>query len=213
MIARVIVDRSSTQLDRPFDYSIPEDMIVEKGDRVVVPFGKSTLNGFVIDVVEKSDYETKDVLQVVGDYKCFSEETLKLMEYMRKRFFLKYVDILRLFIPSALRKGKVKDLERFFISINENADIQLKSQKQIKVVEYLKEEGEKPLSELNFLFGAYPVNALVEKGILDKHLKKIDRVPLKSISGNRKKIDLTEDQKKALKIIFETRSYRNWLEN
>ena len=51
MIARVIVDRSSTQLDRPFDYSIPDNMLVEKGDRVVVPFGKSTTNGFVVDIV------------------------------------------------------------------------------------------------------------------------------------------------------------------
>ncbi len=204
MIARVIVDRSSTQLDRPFDYSIPDNMLVEKGDRVVVPFGKSTTNGFVVDIVEKSEIETKDILQVVGEFKCFSEETLKLMEYMRKRFFLKYVDILRLFIPSALRKGKVKDLERYFVKLDETSQIEVKSQKQLKVVEYLKEEGEKPLSELTFLFGAYPVNALVEKGVVKRFLKKIDRVPLKSVNGNRKEVNLTEDQQKALKTIFET---------
>ena len=204
MIARVIVDRSSTQLDRPFDYSIPDNMLVEKGDRVVVPFGKSTTNGFVIDIVEKSEIETKDILQVVGEFKCFSEETLKLMEYMRKRFYLKYVDILRLFIPSALRKGKVKDLERYFVKLDETSQIEVKSQKQLKVVEYLKEEGEKPLSELTFLFGAYPVNALVEKGVVKRFLKKIDRVPLKSVNGNRKEVSLTEDQQKALKTIFET---------
>ena len=109
-----------------------------------------------------------------------------------------------MFIPSALRKGKVKDLERFFVTINDGADLNVKSAKQQKVIEYLKEEGEKPLSELNFLFGAYPVNALVEKGILDKHLKKIDRVPLKNIEGKAKKVDLVDDQKKALKTIFET---------
>ncbi len=204
MIARVIVDRSSTQLDRPFDYSIPDNMLVEKGDRVVVPFGKSTTNGFVVDIVEKSDIETKDILQVVGEFKCFSEETLELMEYMRKRFFLKYVDILRLFIPSALRKGKVKDLERYFVRLNDKAQVEVKASKQLKVLEYLKEEGEKPLSELTFLFGAYPVNALVEKGAVKRFLKKIDRVPLKSVNGNRKEVNLTQDQQNALKTIFET---------
>ena len=135
MIARVIVDKSSSQLDRPFDYSIPTDMLVEKGDRVIVPFGKMKVEGFVIDIVENSEFETKDILQVVDEFKCFSEETLELMNFMRKRFFLKYVDILRLFIPSALRKGKVKDLERYYISLNENVDISsIKSDKQKEVI-------------------------------------------------------------------------------
>ena len=205
MIARVIVDKSSSQLDRPFDYSIPTDMLVEKGDRVIVPFGKMKVEGFVIDIVENSEFETKDILQVVDEFKCFSEETLELMNFMRKRFFLKYVDILRLFIPSALRKGKVKDLERYYISLNENVDISsIKSDKQKEVIKLLSEDGQKPLSELTFLFGAYPINALLKKGIISKDLQKVDRVPLKQIEGKAKKVSLTKDQEAALDKIFST---------
>ena len=205
MIARVIIDKSSTKLDRPFDYSIPQDMLVEKGDRVKVPFGKMTLDGFVIDIVDSSEFETKPILQVIDEYKCFSKETLDMMEFMRKRFFLKYVDILRLFIPSALRKGKVKDLERYYVTLNENQDTSsIKAQKQLEVIEFLKEEQEKPLSELTFLFGAYPINALIKKGILKRELKKIDRVPLKDVKSQKKEVSLTEDQKRALETIFST---------
>ncbi|MBE5763549.1 MAG: primosomal protein N' [Clostridiales bacterium] len=205
MIARVIIDQSSTQLDRPFDYSIPKDMLVEKGDRVIVPFGKRTIEGFVIDITSTSEFETKPILQVIDEYKCFSQETLDLMEYMRKRFFLKYVDILRLFIPSALRKGKVRDLERYYVTLNENIDESLiKTQKQKELFEFLKEEHEKPLSELTFLFGASPINSLLKKGVLSKGLQKVDRIPLKDAVAKKKQVTLTPDQEKALKTIFET---------
>lgn len=205
MIARVIVDRSSSQLDRPFDYSIPNDMLVEKGDRVIVPFGKMKTEGFVIDIVESSDFETKDILQVVDEFKCFSQETLDLMEFMRKRFFLKYVDILRLFVPPALRKGKVKDLERYYVSLNEGVDTSsIKSDKQKELIELLKDEGQKPLSELTFVYGAYAVSALLKKNIISKGLKKVDRVPMKKVVGKKDKVELTLDQQNAIKTIFST---------
>ncbi len=205
MIARVIIDKSSSQIDRPFDYSIPKDMLVEKGDRVIVPFGKMTCEGFVIDIAQSSDFETKDILQVVDEFKCFTKETLELMEFMRRRFFLKYVDILRLFIPPALRRGKVKDLERYYVSLNENADLtKIKSDKQKELVEMLSQDGEKPLSELTFLFGAYAVNALVKKNILSKGLQKVDRVPMKKVEGTKKQVELTDDQKAAINTIFST---------
>ena len=205
MIARVIIDKSSTPLDRPFDYSIPDEMLVEKGDRVIVPFGKMKVEGFVIDIVESSEFETKPIYQVIDEFKCFSPETLALMSFMRDRFFLKYVDILRLFIPSALRKGKVKDLERYYVTLNEDIDTSsIKSQKQLELIEFLKEENEKPLSELTFLFGAYPITALLKKDIIKKDLKKIDRVPLKGAQAKKKEVTLTFDQKAALKTIFES---------
>jgi len=205
MIARVIIDQSVQTFDRPFDYSIPSDMLVEKGDRVIVPFGKKVMNGFVIDIVENSTFQVKDILQVADTFKCFSDETISVMEFMRKRFFLRYVDILRLFIPPALRKNKVKDLERYYISLNKDVALDgIKNEKQKELVEFLTQEGQKPLSELNFLYGAYAVNKLVQKNILIKELQKVDRVPMKKAVGDKKKVELTDDQKKALETIFTT---------
>ncbi len=211
MIARVIIDQSANQIDRLFDYEIPQNLNVQKGDRVIVPFGTREVNGFVVDIAEKSDYETKPIKSLIGDYKCISEEMLQLMHYMRKRFFLKYVDILRLFLPSDLRTGKVDDLERYFVSLNPSfsfdeimSKVSARAEKQIQIIETLKTGG-KYLSELDFLFGSGAVNALVKKGLVIKELKKIDRVPMKDIKVNKKEVDLSPDQKNALNTIFNTK--------
>ena len=55
MIYRVIVDVSNTEVDRVFDYSAERDVPV--GSRVLVPFGKRTLEGFVIGTKEKTDIQ------------------------------------------------------------------------------------------------------------------------------------------------------------
>lgn len=43
-------------------------------------------------------------------YPVITPEMMKLMEYMRKRYNLRIIDVLRLFIPSQMRGGKVKEL-------------------------------------------------------------------------------------------------------
>ena len=212
MIAKVVIDRSANDIDRVFDYLIPDELVVEKGDRVVVPFGKTQTEGFCVDLAETYDgkYELKEIISVIGEYKCFTPEMLELMHYMRQRFFLKYADVLRLFIPSALRTGKVRDLARYYITLNPNlsldeikAKLTRKSEKQLQIVEELKDGG-KFLSELNFLYGASAVNTLIKKEIALKELKKIDRVPLKNIEVKSKDVDLRPAQENAIKTIFST---------
>ena len=40
MIARAIVDISTSDVDKVFDYLIPESLDLHVGDRVKVPFGR-----------------------------------------------------------------------------------------------------------------------------------------------------------------------------
>ena len=57
--AKVIVDISLAKLDRTFTYFIPEDMreYVRPGVRVTVSFGKRTLSGYVLELVETPDFD------------------------------------------------------------------------------------------------------------------------------------------------------------
>lgn len=56
MIAEVIVDVAAHQTDRVFEYHIPDDLDVEIGSRVVVPFGRRKVQGFVVAVKKSSDF-------------------------------------------------------------------------------------------------------------------------------------------------------------
>ncbi len=45
LYAKVIVDISHANVDRLFDYRIPDGMELKTGMRVAVPFGRQTLEG------------------------------------------------------------------------------------------------------------------------------------------------------------------------
>ena len=60
MIAKVVVDISNSEVDRIFEYSIPEDLDISAGDRVAVAFGKQgTIEGFVVGLSEKQEYKVQ----------------------------------------------------------------------------------------------------------------------------------------------------------
>ena len=45
MFGRVIVDIASSQVDKVFDYIIPDDCLVSRWYRVLVPFGNRFIEG------------------------------------------------------------------------------------------------------------------------------------------------------------------------
>ena len=79
MIAKVIVDIARGEVDRVFDYEAIDG--VKTGDRVAVPFGRQTIEGFVVGLVETSDLpceKLKKITSVLDDFSALSDETLKL---------------------------------------------------------------------------------------------------------------------------------------
>lgn len=80
MIAEVIVDVAAHQTDRVFEYHIPDDLDVEIGSRVVVPFGRRKVQGFVVAVKKSSDFtgQLKDLLLVVDEMPPLTPELVAL---------------------------------------------------------------------------------------------------------------------------------------
>ena len=121
MVAEVIVDISNSEVDRIFDYTLdgsPDD--VRAGFRVLVPFGRQTVEGYVIGIKEKSEFSSlKPIIKKLDAYPVITEEMLALMNFMTKAYHLRKVDVLRLFIPAQMRGGKVKELTVKYASIAE----------------------------------------------------------------------------------------------
>ena len=62
MYANVIVDISHTQVDKVFEYRIPEQMNIMPGMRVAVPFGKmGETEGVVIGLTETAEYPPEKI--------------------------------------------------------------------------------------------------------------------------------------------------------
>ncbi len=211
MICKVIVDISNGEVDRIFDYVVPDGLKVNKGDRVLVPFGNKKLEGFCIDTAQQSDYDSsklKPVISRLDEFSCISEEMLALMRFMKEKFYLRYIDCLRLFIPGQMRGGKVRELKRLYLELAGDVTeeqikqaVPFRAKRQLELIEKLREGGEY-LSVVTEEFGAATVNALVEKGIVNKTDKPVYRKPYDALKCEENKVKLTASQQQAVDRIL-----------
>lgn len=105
MIARVVIDSPLPQLDRLFDYLIPEGLAAQviAGVRVRVPFGRSKnfLDGFVVEVVESSDFtgDLNPIAELVSSAPVLDNWVYQLVRAVADRQASTASDVLRLAIP------------------------------------------------------------------------------------------------------------------
>lgn len=101
MIARVVVP---VPLDKVFDYVVPESMQskVGVGCRVIVPFGKRTLTGLVVEVTDKeSDFsKLKKVSDILDDSPSLSDEMLSLSRWIAQYYMCGWGEVVRAMLPS-----------------------------------------------------------------------------------------------------------------
>ncbi len=211
MYAEVIIDQDAKALDKVFEYIVPEELPARVGMRVIVPFGARYIQGFIIALKENCNYDVKKlkpIKSLVEDFSAIKPEMLSLMRFMAEKNHLKLASILRLFLPSEMREGKVKELFVTRYSLNLKADIQLSksAKKQQEAVEYLKEKTSATSSELCTLFGAGAVKALFEKGYILKEREQVIRSPL-SGKQDLKNVKLNVMQEKAISTICENKTY------
>lgn len=107
MIAEVIIDIINQQVNRSFDYSIPEHLekIIGVGYRVRVPFGKTIRLGFVIGIKKTTSFKKKlrDIYALVDVYPVLTHECIELAKYIAENNFSFYATALQTMIPAALK--------------------------------------------------------------------------------------------------------------
>ena len=66
MVAKIAVSAATFAIDKPYSYRIPEEMALQPGQRVTVPFGRGNrrCEGVVISV----EAEEKDGLKAVSEF-------------------------------------------------------------------------------------------------------------------------------------------------
>lgn len=106
MIAQVIVDIAAKQTDHIFEYHVPDQLKdVEIGSRVFVPFGPRKLQGFVVGLSEKSEYQgkLKDLLLVVDEMPPLTPELVSLSAVLANKVFSYRITILKAMLPRVMR--------------------------------------------------------------------------------------------------------------
>lgn len=213
MIAEVIVDVAHSEIDRVFDYSFTDEN-VKIGCRVEVPFGYGTKEGFVIDIKQTTDVpagKLKSVKKVLDDFPVTNDECLELAKFVKNNYHVPFAAALRLFIPSELRGGRVKERFVSFIRLSGNftkeeilSSLRKGSTAQEGIINRLSEENFCKKSILSEEFGAAAITALKQKGFIEEYQEKAGRTPYKELSGFSKNVTLSDEQTAAIKSITET---------
>ena len=132
-IARVAVVSNLPQLDKLFDYEIPQALVdvAKLGSRVLVPFGKSSkvFEGFIFEIDESSNFAGKlaQVQEVIGDKPSLDYSLVELVKELAARSAASVGEILKLAVPAhmprafkahSFESGSLADSEKFSTSMD-----------------------------------------------------------------------------------------------
>ena len=114
MNALVIVDVKAKQVNKPYSYIVPKEFegIIERGSRVIVPFGPRTVLGFVVDIIDEVNSELKEIKEVLDIVPVLSAEMLALARTIAKETSSFLITVLKTMIPNALSVSYNKTLRK-----------------------------------------------------------------------------------------------------
>ena len=204
MIAEVIVDIAAGETDRIYDYLCDDD--IKAGSRVRAPFGGKIVSGFVMRLKETSDVPSgrlKRVFPCSDGLPALNPECLALAGKLTARYRVPMALSLRLFLPSEMRAGKVRELKKNYASLLvplSEMSLSKTAKNQRGAAEYLEKNGK---TECGFLNGLFPggVAALEKKGYALVKKEQLLRDPYKGLEVEHFDRELTEDQRRAVERI------------
>ena len=214
MIASVIVDIAHSEVDKIFDYDCRREN-VSVGSRVVVPFGRSKIDGVVIELKETTTVaadKLRSIIRVIDDEPAITLEGLSLMRFMPNKYHLPKPAVLRLFLPTEMRKGKVRERLVTFVTLNDNIDayavragIKKNAKAQAGVLDFVIKSGDTRISELRAKFSPSAVNKFVQDGVFKTYEKRENRSPYESLISEKKEFEFTNEQDNAVSTILNTK--------
>ena len=188
---KVIVDLSNQNVDKLFTYRVPQDMALQPGQRVLVPFRNKPIEGFVIELCDEADIDEKlikNVMQPLEDYPVILPELIELSRWIKKRYTCNLVDGLRQMIPSQMRGGRVKEktieVARLAVSgkaLEEAYQANARAPKRVEILKIL-ETGPKPVPFLNSI-NPGGAKKLCEMGYVEIAEDRVSRTPYERLSG------------------------------
>ena len=104
MIAKIAVAAATFAIDKPYSYRVPEDMHLQPGIRVQVPFGRGNrrTEGVVLALEPGNDESLKTIDCSLDEAPVLTQHMLRLAAFMRERYFCTLFDAVRPMLPAGL---------------------------------------------------------------------------------------------------------------
>lgn len=216
--ADVIVNISHENLDKTYEYIIPEDLEEQIiiGSQVWIPFGAGNrkIKGFVLNISLNAKFDSerlKFISGIVKDSVVLESHFIQLAYWIKENYGATMNDALRTVLPI---KKTVKKQEKRWISLaleKEQAEVYLEefrkknNKARIRLLEAVIKEGtvdyETALHRLNI--GRNVIKTLEEKGIITVGAKVVYRNPVKIKETETYQITLNDKQKEIADTIVQ----------
>ncbi len=84
MYAKVLIDIKHEEVNRFFDYAVPASFQddIQRGMRVIVPFGNQERMGYVIQLIEDSQKASKDIIALLDIIPTIQAETFMFIDHI-----------------------------------------------------------------------------------------------------------------------------------
>ena len=205
MIALVLVEYSVKSLDKTFSYNVPERINnIKVGMKVLVPFGKQIINGFIMSLEEGYNQDYKEIIRIVDSNLILNSELMELGKYLSEVTMCSKITAFQTMLPSGLKIkeqlhnyqlydeyvviNKEKNIDRF---INDNP----RKAKQISILELLIDHEPILKSEIK----GNPLNELIRSGYV--LIQRQEKTRINPTSNNINKYELTKEQNDAIEKI------------
>lgn len=191
MVVGVLVQLSNQNVDKIFDYFVPSDLecFIKVGIRVLVPFGRQTLEGFVLEIKDSSNRDLKEIYSILDQDIVLNDELLQLGKEIQSSTLSTLISAYQVMLPKALKaKAGVLVAKKYqtFYELKDESYVAT-SLAQKKILELFLDR--KSISRKELLnISSSALSTLVEKNVL-RSIKKEDY---------RMRYEVREDQKKVL---------------
>lgn len=182
--AQIIIQISHSDIDKVFCYKVPNDLKVELGMRVKIPFGKGNklIEGYIIGFCNEADIDDskiKYINNVCDNYPIFTQEMIDLAKWMQNKYYCTLTDCLQCIMPAGI---DIKEIQIKYASLNSQSEIDKKLTKaQLQIIDLLKTNKSMSVSEIKKILkiSDSPINTLSKNKFIniDYYNKSIYQIP------------------------------------
>lgn len=201
-------------IHQQFDYAIPVHLQgrLRLGHRVRVPWGKKTIFGYVVQMLEIPQVpECRDVIDIIGENPLIPEMLCELATWISDYYCCPFSLVLKTLLPPQIKGREDAHKTALWVNVAELFDretvaVQLKrSPAQLKAWLYAHSQKEGWLTEFcETTDTTHAVwRALEKKGLVQLSKKKVERLPIAEVAEETDAFQLNHHQQKALQAITE----------
>ncbi len=216
--ADIIVDISHENLDKTYQYAIPEEFVDQAtvGALAIVPFGKGNrlIKGYIVDISDQPKWKIdliKPIHEIVNDALIIESQLIHLAYWMKETFGSTMNDALKTVIPvKKTVKSKEKKTIRLLISVEQAQEyLELFRKKnnrgRVRLLEEVMEQQnidyDVVVNKLNIARST--IQDLEKLEIISTDVERLYRNPINNTLIDEKHLKLTEEQQIIVESISE----------